>query len=748
MAADAGSRFRCAHAQDVARTNLLQQALPSCKLSDCTALCFATRSCVVAVFDHASCQCTLARNALRGLDGSTAFREGVTTCLYDDDDSFLGLGLVRSAAYITPPAANTPPAGSSGDWLGGNGDTGTNPNSGTVDDINFVPIGSNSTNGTAPPPGGGGGLNPSDPSKRPPPAPKPSPPPLTPEPASPPPAAKPSPSPPKPAGSGGGTPSPPRPSPPPPQKPSPPPPSPREEPEAPPLPSPPPPRPPQLPNQTTPSGGGDGGGGGSPFGVSQMIGITAGFCGGVLLLLIAAGVVLRRRHRALARAAAEAAADKARRGGGGKDGGDPQEEEDEEEEGDGLGARGPPAAPAHRRATAAAAGLWFGAPLHHGDVSVTAEQTLSALRTCGLSADLERTLTGYVESWVGSCSTGLAPPPSAANAPSSAATLPTPFGPASQLQASSAAAAAVEGGAELEPAPLPAPPALTRAQAAELQAAILRCQRQASEGAGPDAEQPPQGPAIASNAGDAEAGPLSASDVQALERLLHHLQAADGAATAAVPQPPGSRGGGRAGGRGGVRASRSTSARSLMLPSAATTGDLGPGSAAASAVVPAGREVRTQAAGGAGRQQLRLSAGVAPHLRRGGRQEEPEEAAEAPADEAEEASSALASHSGISSSYITLSRLLGAGSFGTVYEGRWRRQTVAVKIIPHSPAAALRVKNEVELSMKFDHPNVVRSYFYETFDSRSNVGPGGAQAAALVSSLWAQPWAGGRCFPE
>lgn len=50
-----------------------------------------------------------------------------------------------------------------------------------------------------------------------------------------------------------------------------------------------------------------------------------------------------------------------------------------------------------------------------------------------------------------------------------------------------------------------------------------------------------------------------------------------------------------------------------------------------------------------------------------------------------------------------------------MYEGTWRQRTVAVKIIPHSPTAADRVTNEVRLSMQFNHPNVVHSFFFETF---------------------------------
>ncbi|GFH21144.1 protein kinase domain-containing protein, partial [Haematococcus lacustris] len=77
---------------------------------------------------------------------------------------------------------------------------------------------------------------------------------------------------------------------------------------------------------------------------------------------------------------------------------------------------------------------------------------------------------------------------------------------------------------------------------------------------------------------------------------------------------------------------------------------------------------------------------------------------------------------GTVSTFVTLTRQLGAGSFGTVYAGIWGNTEVAVKIIAHTPAAAQRVKNEVELSLRLDHPNVVRSFFYETFDLQCAAG--------------------------
>lgn len=552
VAADARSRFRCIRFLDIVRTTLQQVNIASCRVSDCTAICFATRQCSVAVFDQASCQCTLGRNPLSGLDGTNSFRDGITTCIYDDEASFLGLGLARSLAYITPPADGNNPAGASGDWLGGGNNGNTQTDSGTIDDINFVP---NPNNPGSPP-----AINPSDPNAnrpQPPPVVAPPPPPTTPGNLAPPLPPRPSSSPTD--NSPGQNTQPDQPS---------------LSPEPFPFPSQPSPPPDQV-------NASQGGGGGPSFGVSQMIGITAGFCGGVLLVLGGICMFIIRRRKA-ARLHLEN----------------------------------------EKKASSSASSTSKGSP-----PPVSAEVTASAVRSARLSPDLERVLMSYLESsW----------------------TTSGPSGPASASGGSPRVSTT-----------------LTLSQAAELEAAIRREQ---SDGA------------------------MEPEEVMALEHLLQNVQAGSGNGTiSADGKANGSLDGSVLHAGPGSHPRTSTEGVDHTQTSNASSNTKTHAGSNRSSIP------RTAVAGGAGSP---FTGNI--HTAT-----------------AAEAGSAMVSKSGICSSYITLSRLLGAGSFGTVYEGTWRRQTVAVKIIPHSPSAAPRVKNEVELSMQFDHPNVVRSYFYETFDARS-----------------------------
>uniref|UniRef100_A0A383WBA4 Protein kinase domain-containing protein n=1 Tax=Tetradesmus obliquus TaxID=3088 RepID=A0A383WBA4_TETOB len=66
---------------------------------------------------------------------------------------------------------------------------------------------------------------------------------------------------------------------------------------------------------------------------------------------------------------------------------------------------------------------------------------------------------------------------------------------------------------------------------------------------------------------------------------------------------------------------------------------------------------------------------------------------------------------------ITLGMMIGAGSFGRVYKGRWGGRDVAVKVIEHESASA--VENEVQLMLSISHTNVVRAYHYITYTSKA-----------------------------
>ena len=50
--------------------------------------------------------------------------------------------------------------------------------------------------------------------------------------------------------------------------------------------------------------------------------------------------------------------------------------------------------------------------------------------------------------------------------------------------------------------------------------------------------------------------------------------------------------------------------------------------------------------------------------------------------------------------------MIGVGSYGRVYRGRWRSRHVAVKRILHSASEAAKMARESALSLALKHPNV------------------------------------------
>eukprot|EP00882_Tetradesmus_deserticola_P001883 GHRQ01002019.1.p1 GENE.GHRQ01002019.1~~GHRQ01002019.1.p1 ORF type:complete len:668 (+),score=301.75 GHRQ01002019.1:1063-3066(+) len=66
---------------------------------------------------------------------------------------------------------------------------------------------------------------------------------------------------------------------------------------------------------------------------------------------------------------------------------------------------------------------------------------------------------------------------------------------------------------------------------------------------------------------------------------------------------------------------------------------------------------------------------------------------------------------------LQLGSLIGAGSFGRVFLGCVGGREVAIKVVHHDSKSAPQVSSEVELMMKFDHPNLIKAYDYVTWGS-------------------------------
>jgi serine/threonine protein kinase len=84
---------------------------------------------------------------------------------------------------------------------------------------------------------------------------------------------------------------------------------------------------------------------------------------------------------------------------------------------------------------------------------------------------------------------------------------------------------------------------------------------------------------------------------------------------------------------------------------------------------------------------------------------------------------------------LPVGALLGAGSFGRVYQSRWNSTDVAVKVIEHDPTKASEVENEVQLMMRLAHDNIVAAYHYVTYaHSEAAVAAAAAERCHLSSN--------------
>eukprot|EP00879_Flechtneria_rotunda_P006938 GHRR01007285.1.p1 GENE.GHRR01007285.1~~GHRR01007285.1.p1 ORF type:complete len:862 (+),score=270.91 GHRR01007285.1:709-3294(+) len=78
---------------------------------------------------------------------------------------------------------------------------------------------------------------------------------------------------------------------------------------------------------------------------------------------------------------------------------------------------------------------------------------------------------------------------------------------------------------------------------------------------------------------------------------------------------------------------------------------------------------------------------------------------------------------------IKLGVLLGTGSFGRVYSGRWHGSDVAVKVMSCRPSELVKVLQEAEIMMSLDHRNIVRALNCSVVRTSSN-----AEALANTAS--------------
>ncbi|WIA28307.1 hypothetical protein OEZ86_010858 [Tetradesmus obliquus] len=83
---------------------------------------------------------------------------------------------------------------------------------------------------------------------------------------------------------------------------------------------------------------------------------------------------------------------------------------------------------------------------------------------------------------------------------------------------------------------------------------------------------------------------------------------------------------------------------------------------------------------------------------------------------------------------VQLGVLLGAGSFGRVYRGKWHSNDVAIKIMSTSPAELPRVLKEAEIMIGLQHDNIVRALHCMVVDKQAALHGSGMPAAECKGS--------------
>uniref|UniRef100_A0A383VPR0 Protein kinase domain-containing protein n=1 Tax=Tetradesmus obliquus TaxID=3088 RepID=A0A383VPR0_TETOB len=89
---------------------------------------------------------------------------------------------------------------------------------------------------------------------------------------------------------------------------------------------------------------------------------------------------------------------------------------------------------------------------------------------------------------------------------------------------------------------------------------------------------------------------------------------------------------------------------------------------------------------------------------------------------------------------VQLGVLLGAGSFGRVYRGKWHSNDVAIKVMSTSPAELPRVLKEAEIMIGLEHDNIVRALHCMVVDKQAALHGSGMPTAAECKGSVSDSW--------